>query len=619
MVKQVKLTIQTTTEETKKSGSGGGVGGGGETKEEEEEEDDEWKGYIIKCDDLVPPSCDDTLQVTKGRVETLKGVFVTYWKYSNNATTTTTTTSATSHTNKKYPIIVINGGPGLPHNYIKPARSLACGNDGGGGRDVVMYDQAGTGQSWIENEAFGGGDIEDADPTQIPQLLPELLTLNYYAHIELPAILDALGWRNTSSSDTGGEGGGGYHILGESWGTQIAFEYAAHSHPNKPPEGLQSLLMNAPISDNHKFIEYQWDPTDGSVGTLPTYIQDRLKYYNSTNQDFDNEEFETLEDAVSSEFNARIGVVVDCWLETEKAGISQIDYDQLTGRTDIFPAQPGVDLRGWTVLPDLWKLRDYKIPVQLNHGRYDMVRPHLIADTAAALGYNTNNNNAENDDNSGSTQRSSNDNLVECHMLDRAAHSILLDSPLEAYSYIKDFIYRVEEFDGDKNDDEDGRRRFRTVGSCPVPADFEPNTINYDDNGSVLPSSLPPPHSEPSSSSQSKSFDRTTPVRRSRSHHHSHRWRYEYDGDVDGIEDDPNSGGGGGCEITAGRIEWLLSLVVTMVLSFLIGKKVGKRRRHDQKAMYYNKTMSSLCCSDTNGRDNSYQTIPEIPMDASSD
>ena len=616
---------------------------------EEEGHHNQWEGYI-KCDDLVPPSCDDTLEVTKGQVETLEGVFVTYWKYSNNKAnfvaddddddhddepTTTKNTSLPNNkskknkNNKKYPIIVINGGPGLPHNYIKPARSLACA---GGGRDVVMYDQAGTGESWIEdvnvdrpfNEndddvvGSGGGDddddIEDADPSQIPLIFPELLTMNYYAHIELPAILDALGWRNSGGEgdEDGGEVGG-YHILAESWGTQIAFEYAAHSHPDKPPDGLKSLSMNAPISDNHKFIEYQWDRTDGSVGTLPTYIQDRLKYFNSTN-DFDNEEFETLEEVVMGEFNARIGVVVDCWLETEQAGISTIDYDQLTGRTDIFPASPGVDLRGWTVLPDLWKLPDFNIAVQLNHGRFDMVRPHLIADTAAALGYNNNNNN---NSGAGRTPRGSRNNLVECHMLERAAHSILLDSPLEAYSCIKDFFDRVEGFDGatddDRNDDtEYGRTRFQTVGSCPVPADFERNIItnSNEDNGSPASSSLLSSSQTKSSlpsSSQSKSLDR-------KSQRHNHRWRYENG-------DDCGGGGAFHCrnEFTAGWIEWLLSLVVTMILAFMIGKKVGARGRHDPKIVYRNKSTSSLSCWGTNtARDDRYQTIPEISMDSDS-
>lgn len=351
-----------------------------------------WKGYF-RCDDLVPPLCDDDLKVTQGHVETLDGITVTYWRYTPSV--------LREH---KYPIVVINGGPGLGHNYIKPTRNLACD-----GREVVMYDQAGTGASQLKREY--DGDIDEV----VNKDYPELLTLDYYANVELPALLDHLKWQK-------------YHILGESWGTQIAFEYAAHYDSVGPPKGLLSLLLNAPIADNHKFIEYQWDPVDGSVGTLPSYMLKRLQHFNDT-QDFDDAEFLELEDSVMDTFNARIGVVVDCWLETEAAGISSINYDRLTGVSDIFFPGPDVDLKGWTVLPELYKLQD-RVPVQLNHGQYDMVRPQLIADTAAALG----------------------GNAVECHLLPRAAHSILLDSPMEVYGYMRDFLERVEETHRRKQD-----------------------------------------------------------------------------------------------------------------------------------------------------------------------
>ncbi|CAB9529253.1 Proline iminopeptidase [Seminavis robusta] len=368
---------------------------------------DKWKGYF-RCDDLVPPLCDDDLKVTNGTVETLKGVHVAYWRYTPSV--------LKPH---KYPIVVINGGPGLPHNFIRPLRNLACD-----GREVVMYDQAGTGASALPGE---DDDDDDSEQEDVTKKYPELLTLDYYANTELPAIINALGAKR-------------YHVLAESWGTMIAFEFAVSSSSKQNKhirEGLQSLTMNAPIADNRKFIEYQWDLDDGTVGTLPTYTQERLKHYNDT-QNFDSEEFQELEEVVMSMFNARIGVVVDCWIETEEAGISSIDYDPLTGTTDIFIPAPGVDLRGWTVLPELYKLKDI-VPVQLNHGRYDMVRPRLVADTAAALGFDS----------------------VECHLLPQAAHSILLDSPKEVFFYMEGFIQRVE-MARQKN------RRFQPNGTCPV-------------------------------------------------------------------------------------------------------------------------------------------------------
>jgi hypothetical protein len=82
-------------------------------------------------------------------------------------------------------------------------------------------------------------------------------------------------------------------------------------------------------------------------------------------------------------------------------------------------------MKGWTVLDKLHRLRN--VPVQLNHGQYDMVRPRPVAETAQVL------------------------MQVECHLLPRAAHSILLDSPVEVYGYMQDFLVLVEQ--GDNNID----------------------------------------------------------------------------------------------------------------------------------------------------------------------
>lgn len=356
-----------------------------------------WNGYF-RCDDLVPPLCDDDLKIKKHQVETIEGVMVTYWRYTPSKLKS-----------NKLPMIVINGGPGLPHNFVRPTRSLACD-----GREIVMYDQAGTGESVLPGES-------DDDQPLDPMLVDELLTIEYYTQIELPAILKDLGWDR-------------YHILAESWGTMIAFEFATNSHKSSPPKGLGSLILNAPIADNHKFIEYQWDPVDGSIGLLPIYLQERLLYYNRT-QDFENPEFQELEETVMSNFNARIGVQVDCWMETERAGISSLDYANLTGTNDLFYPPDSVRMKGWSVLQNLYKLQN-RVPIQLNYGGYDFVRPRLIADTAAAVG----------------------GNAVECHVLPRAGHSVLLDSPTQVYANIRSFLQRVEATD----------RGFYANGTCPI-------------------------------------------------------------------------------------------------------------------------------------------------------
>jgi pimeloyl-ACP methyl ester carboxylesterase len=344
-----------------------------------------WPGYY-RCDDLYPPLCDDELTITRGRVETLTGIFISYWRYTPNKLIST-----------KFPIVVINGGPGLPHNYVEPSRSLA-----GDGREVVMYDQASTGESQLTPIDEG---------KTVYEVYPELFTIEYYAEIELPNLLLELGWMD-------------YHVLGTSWGTQVAFQFAVPTAPtndsiarNSNNEGLKSLILAAPIADNHKFVEYQWNPEYGSLVTLPTYIQERLNHFNRT-RDFDSEEFEVLENIVNSNFNARLGIAV----ETEAAGISTLDLDRMMGRTDMFYPKFNVTLKNRTVLPQLHKFGDI-LPIQLNYGKYDMVRPPLIADTANAIG----------------------GSMVEYHLYRRAAHAMMLDEPHGIYQNIMDFLIRVED------------------------------------------------------------------------------------------------------------------------------------------------------------------------------
>ncbi len=46
------------------------------------------------------------------------------------------------------PVVVVHGGPGLPHDYLEPVSAVA-----GSGRRVVFYDQLGCGNSDRPDEA----------------------------------------------------------------------------------------------------------------------------------------------------------------------------------------------------------------------------------------------------------------------------------------------------------------------------------------------------------------------------------------------------------------------------------------------------------------------------------
>lgn len=72
-----------------------------------------WKGW--KCDEMTPNLCKDLI-VSTGSFETHSSLKIHYWRY----------TSPNLDKKNKYPIVVVNGGPGMPHNYDLPWKQLAC-------------------------------------------------------------------------------------------------------------------------------------------------------------------------------------------------------------------------------------------------------------------------------------------------------------------------------------------------------------------------------------------------------------------------------------------------------------------------------------------------------------
>jgi pimeloyl-ACP methyl ester carboxylesterase len=97
------------------------------------------------------------------------------------------------HSTARPPVIVVHGGPGLPHDYLEPISALTST-----GRRVVFYDQLGCGNS---------DRPEGAALWSVDLFVEELATLEA-----------ALGFE-------------GFHLLGHSWGGALAMEYVLrHAH-----------------------------------------------------------------------------------------------------------------------------------------------------------------------------------------------------------------------------------------------------------------------------------------------------------------------------------------------------------------------------------------------------
>jgi proline iminopeptidase len=100
------------------------------------------------------------------------------------------------------PLVTLHGGPGSPHDYLQPLSVL--GNE----REVFFYDQLGCGHSDHPDD-------------------PDLWVLDRFVE-ELRAVIHEVGRTPV-------------HILGHSWGTMLAVDYAL-AYPN----AVASLILDSP-------------------------------------------------------------------------------------------------------------------------------------------------------------------------------------------------------------------------------------------------------------------------------------------------------------------------------------------------------------------------------------
>ncbi len=135
-------------------------------------------------------------------------------------------TPATQH---EVPLVILHGGPGIPHDYLLSLAPLDQD------RPVIYYDQLGCGNSSLNHSA------------------KNLWTLARFVQ-ELETLATAL---NLSQ----------FNLLGHSWGGLLAAEYAiAH------PERLQSLILASPLLDTALWIQ----DAKVLVEQLPKETQDNI-------------------------------------------------------------------------------------------------------------------------------------------------------------------------------------------------------------------------------------------------------------------------------------------------------------------------------------------------------
>ncbi len=128
------------------------------------------------------------------------------------------------------PLLVLHGGPGVPHDYLEPLEALAQT-----GRPVVLYDQLGCGNSERLND-------------------PSLWRVGFFVD-ELAAVCHALGLDRV-------------HLFGHSWGGMLALEYALSQ-----PRRIASLILASSLATNLTHAADRARVYDG----LPAEVRDTLR------------------------------------------------------------------------------------------------------------------------------------------------------------------------------------------------------------------------------------------------------------------------------------------------------------------------------------------------------
>jgi proline-specific peptidase len=109
------------------------------------------------------------------------------------------------------PLLVLHGGPGVPHNYLSNLEQLARPE-----REVIFYDQLGCGNS---------DQPDDSSLWRVPRFVEEL-----------DQVIQGLGLEKVA-------------ILGQSWGGMLALEYALTQ-----PDTLAGLILANTTSSMPKWI-----------------------------------------------------------------------------------------------------------------------------------------------------------------------------------------------------------------------------------------------------------------------------------------------------------------------------------------------------------------------------
>jgi L-proline amide hydrolase len=230
----------------------------------------------------------------------------------------------------RLPIVLCHGGPGATHDYLLSLRALAAG-----GRQVVLYDQVGNGNSQHLRDAPG-----------------DFWTVDLFRR-ELRALVEHLGWSD------------GYHVLGQSWGGMLAMEHALQH-----PPGLRSIV----VADSPASIPLWVAEANGLREELPVDVQEALTRHEAAGSTDTPEYREAMQ-----VFYRRHVCRLDPWPEEVVRTFALMDEDPTVYRTMNGPSEFHVvgTIRDWDITE---RLGEIDVPTLLVSGRHDEATPRIVGE-----------------------------------------------------------------------------------------------------------------------------------------------------------------------------------------------------------------------------------------------
>ncbi|KAJ7457146.1 proline-specific peptidase [Mycena galericulata] len=208
---------------------------------------------------------------------------------------------------KTRPLLVLHGGPGIPHQYLLSFAELASR-----GTPVIFYDQVGCGLS-----------------THLPDKPKEFWTAEFFMK-ELDNVLTHLNIHT------------GFDLAGHSWGGMLAANYVI----SRNPPGLRRLILaDAPAS-----MELWSVGTNALLEGFPQDFRDMLKKHELAGT-MDTEEYQIG----IQRFNERHLCTVKPWPSDLVNAFEALDADPTVYSTMIGPSEFSITgtIKTWTVVDDL--------------------------------------------------------------------------------------------------------------------------------------------------------------------------------------------------------------------------------------------------------------------------